>query len=528
MNPLKLPIGVSDFRAIRTEGYRYVDKTAHIGRLIDEGRRYFLSRPRRFGKTLLLSTMQCLFEGREELFEGLAIHGRRDWSQTHPVVRLSFNGEYGEPGKLAASTNNKLAEIERTFSIPPEIHAPQAQDQLENILAHLHRSTGRQAVVLVDEYDKPILDALGDPELAKANRRYLRGIFGAIKGAEDHLRFVFFTGITMFSRTTLFSTLNVLNNISISSRYSDICGYTENDLDTVFADALEGLDREEIRRWYNGYSWRGKERVYNPYDILYLLNEREYRPYWFVEGGRVSFLYQVLLERQFTPLDLESLTVKDDFVSTFDIGEISAEALLFQTGFLTITGEHWDGDFITYDLDYPNREVRLNLTQEYLQQLFGSDRKAPEKSQRLLGLLLAHDFDGFAEALCAMLAAIPYQWHGAGEMARREGWYASVLQVCLHQAGAQVRGEESSYRGRSDLVAISGDQVFVFELKMLPEGGDADRTAAEAIRQIRQRGYADKYLDGTKRTHLIGAAFSGESRNLEAIKIADSNDIADT
>ena len=414
MNQLKLPIGVSDFRAIRTEGYRYVDKTVHIGRLIDEGRRYFLSRPRRFGKTLLLSTMQCLFEGREELFEGLYIHERWDWSQTHPVVRLSFNGEYDKPDALADSMDSKLSKLVRAFSIPPEIHAPQAQDQLENILAHLHESTGRQAVVLVDEYDKPILDALGDTELAKANRRYLRGIFGAIKGAEDHLRFVLFTGITMFSRTTLFSTLNVLNNISISSRYSDICGYTENDLDTVFADALEGLDREEIRRWYNGYSWLGAEKVYNPYDILHLLNTRKFSAHWFKEGGQSSFLYQVLLERQFTPLDIENLTVEDDFVSTFDIDDISAEALMFQTGFLTIAGEHWGGEAITYDLDYPNQEVRRNLTREFLRRLFGSDRNAPQKSRRRLDLLLANDFDGFAVALRTMLAAIPYQWHGAG------------------------------------------------------------------------------------------------------------------
>ena len=251
----KLPIGIQDFRTIRESNYYYVDKTALIYQLVSEGRFYFLSRPRRFGKSLLLDTIRSLFDGREELFRGLAIHKQWDWSDTYPVIRLSFGGKYNEPNDLESDILNQLALIEYRTGIKPGKTSDKGPQRLRSALFHLHHTTGRPVVVLVDEYDKPILDVLEDTELAKSNRDYLRGFYGIIKDSAAHVRFVFVTGISMFAKASLFSGLNNLEDISFYPRYANICGYTDSDLDETFAPELPELDRKEIRRWYNGYSW---------------------------------------------------------------------------------------------------------------------------------------------------------------------------------------------------------------------------------------------------------------------------------
>ncbi len=520
MNRLTLPIGISDFQAIRTRGYYYVDKTSHIERLIDQGQYYFLSRPRRFGKSLLLDTMRELFEGNEPLFRGLHIHDRWDWSATYPVVRLSFDTGYSEPGQLKTNILTQLELLESAHAVEPA-SAPASDDgasRLMRLLHHLHARTGRQVVVLVDEYDKPILDAIDNPELAERNRNELRDLYGVIKGCAKQVRFVFVTGITMFSKVSLFTVLNNLDNISLVPEFATICGYTESDLDAVFGQELEGLDRSEIRRWYNGYSWRGNDKVYNPYDVLLLLRYREFKAHWFMTG-LPNFLYRLMLERQFTPLDMEGLKVREDFVSKFDVRDISAEALLFQTGYLTIAGEHWNRSDLVYDLDYPNFEVRKYLNEGYVDHLFGLGGAAPAHAGQLTDLLAANDFEDFASVLGTIFSGIPYEWHNASDMAGREGWYSSVLYACLQSSGADVRPEESSSLGRSDLVLMHNDQVFVFEFKMAADGKDAGQIAADAISQIQGRGYADKYSGGAKAVHLIGAVFSAETRNLAAIKV---------
>ncbi|MDE0097937.1 MAG: AAA family ATPase, partial [Gammaproteobacteria bacterium] len=256
----KLPIGIQNFRRLRERGCYYVDKTPLIRALVDQGDYYFLSRPRRFGKSLLVDTLQELFAGSEELFRGLDIHGHWDWSGSHPVVRLSFDGKYNQPEDVEHSVLNQLALIEHGAGIDPARTADGGPERLQNLLYHLHHSTGRAVVVLVDEYDKPILDVLDDPDLARANRDWLRGFYGIIKGSARHVRFVLVTGVSRFSKVSLFSGLNNLEDISLDPTFATICGYTDNDLDTVFAPELPGLDREEIRRWYNGYHWRGGEK----------------------------------------------------------------------------------------------------------------------------------------------------------------------------------------------------------------------------------------------------------------------------
>ena len=281
-----LPTGIQHFETLRSEDCYYVDKTPLIRQLIYQGRYYFLSRPRRFGKSLLVSTIAALFEGQESLFKGLEIHEHWNWSITHPVVRLSFGGgDYNQSGGLAQNIATTLTLIEEDFGIEPPATPCSGPDRLRFLIRRLYRKTGQQVVMLVDEYDKPILDVIHNKELATANRDDLRNFYGVIKDSAEHVRFVFVTGVSMFSKVSLFSELNHLTDISLNPEYATICGYTDNDLDTVFAPELENLNRNKIRRWYNGYHWRGKEKLYNPFDILLLFRNRDFDTYWFQTGS---------------------------------------------------------------------------------------------------------------------------------------------------------------------------------------------------------------------------------------------------
>ena len=517
MDRLLLPIGIQSFQTIREQDFYYVDKTPLIRRLVAEGRNYFLSRPRRFGKSLLLDTLGSLFEGHEELFRGLDIHGHWDWSVNHPVARLSFGGKYNDPGDLERSILNQLALIEHAAGIDPVHGMGTGPERLQSVLYHLHHATGQQVAVLVDEYDKPILDVLHDPELATANRDYLRGFYGIIKDCAKHVRFTFVTGVSMFSKVSLFSGLNNLEDISLNPRYATICGYTESDLDRVFGPELDGLDREEIRTWYNGYHWRGGERVYNPYDVLLLLRNREFHPYWF-ETGSPTFLFRMLMEKGVSTMDLENRMAGMSLVSKFDVNDIGVEALLFQTGYLTIAEERRDEFENLYMLDYPNLEVRVSLNRGLLGHLAKAGKEPLDAGRELRRLLEANDFKGFADRLRSYLSGIPYQWHATGDLARYEAWYASLLHMCLRAIGVDVRAEDASSHGRADMVVLTGGQVFVLEFKMADGEGDADAALDAAISQMRARGYAEKYSDQGKQVHLLGVACGREARNLLEIR----------
>ena len=329
MTKRKLPIGIQTFRTIREEGWYYVDKTAYAHRLVDGGTHYFLSRPRRFGKSLFVDTLKELFEGNEPLFEGLDIHDRWDWSVRHPVVRLDFSaGDFNDPDYLREDLAAQLAAIERRAGLDPD--PAKASIRFRQILEALHERTGQRVAVLVDEYDRPILDALGKPELARANRDALRGLYSAIKASDAHVKFTFLTGVSKFSKVGIFSGLNNLLDITLDPVYSAICGYTERDLDTVFAPELPGLDRDRIRRWYNGYGWLGEEKVYNPFDILLLFRSRRFKAHWF-ETGTPRFLIDTLLRRGVASPELDRMSGTDALLSTFDVDEMATEALLFQT-----------------------------------------------------------------------------------------------------------------------------------------------------------------------------------------------------
>ena len=510
----RLPIGIQTFRELRERDCYYVDKTAYVKRLLDEGKHYFLSRPRRFGKSLFLDTLKELFEGNEELFAGLYIHQRHNWSERHPVVRLSFGGgNFTEPETLHEDVAFQLEDLEAAAGIAPrEAGAP---PRLRRLLRALHRQTGQRVAVLVDEYDKPILDALVEkPEVARANRDYLRGLYGVIKDSDAHVGFTFLTGITKFSKVNLFSQLNNLIDLTLDPVYSSICGYTEGDLDTVFAAELGGLDRERVREWYNGYGWLGDEKVYNPYDVLLLLRGRRFAAHWF-ETGTPAFLVDTLFERRVSSVALDEMVSTAKLLSAFDVGAIGTEALLFQTGYLTITGEETLGGMALYRLGYPNREVRQSLNEYLLSHLVQDPARQTANSMRLARLLEAHDCAGLKELFHAFFASIPYQWYTNNDIANYEGYYASVFYSYFAALGYEMVVEESSSHGRLDMAVRAGGQVYLFEFKvaeLAPPGS--------ALAQLRERDYAAKYRGGGEPIHLVGVEFSRDTRNLTAFEVA--------
>ncbi len=512
MTRRRLPIGIQTFRKIREGRYYYVDKTAFAQRLIEEGTHYFLSRPRRFGKSLFLDTLKELFEGNESLFRGLAIHDRWDWSKRHPVVRLSFGGNnFAEPGSLAKGVRARFEELERDFGCGGP-SGDLAGSRLRHLIRALHAKTGRRVVVLVDEYDKPILDALRTPDLARAHRDFLRGFYGVVKDSDAHIRFSFFTGVSKFTKVSLFSELNNLRDITLRPKYSAICGYTEADLDEVFAPELPDLDRELIREWYNGYSWRGAARVYNPFDILLLFDTGEFDVHWF-ETATPSFLVEVMRRREiFTP-SLETMFATSDLLSAFDVERIAPEALLFQTGYLTITGEDRRGGRPRFRLGYPNREVRQALNDYLLHWMAPTTIERMHREEDLGDLLAAGDLAGVETVTRALLASIPHDWHRKNELARYEGYYASVFYSYCAGSGVDLVAEDATNRGRLDLAVRLPDAMVLIEFKVV------DQLTGSAIAQLRARGYADKYRDSGKPIHLIGVEFSRTERNIVAFDV---------
>ena len=512
MTRRKLPIGMQTFRKIREGHCYYVDKTAYIRQLLDEGEHYFLSRPRRFGKSLFLDTCKELFEGNEPLFEGLAIHDRWDWSVRHPVLRLSFgSGHFREPGYLHEEVMDQLQILEEESEVVA--HHDAAPARFRHLIRTLHQRAGRPVAILVDEYDKPILDALDAPAVARANRDFLRGLYAVVKDCDAHIRFSFITGVSKFSKVSLFSGLNNLTDITLEPDYSAICGYTDADLDTVFAPELGGLDREQVRDWYNGYSWRGADKVYNPFDILLLFDTREFAAHWF-ETGTPTFLVDTLFGRRVSSLALDGMVSSAELLSTFDVDDMPTEALLFQTGYLTIERPEPRGGELFYRLGYPNREVRQSLNRSLLNRMTGDASRRGAHSARLYDLLLVNDFTGLAALFESFFASIPYEWYTNNDIASYEGFYASVFYSYFAGLGLDVVVEDSSSHGRLDMAVRFNDNVYLFEFKVVelaPEGA--------AIAQLKAKGYADKYRDRGEPIHLIGVEFSKEARNLAAFDV---------
>ena len=382
-----------------------------------------------------------------------------------------------------------------------------ARGRFRHLIRTLHRRTGRQVAVLVDEYDKPILDALEVPDIARANRDFLRGLYGTIKSCDAHVRFCFLTGVSKFSKVSLFSGLNNLRDITLNPTYSAICGYREADLDTVFAPELPGLDPKRIRDWYNGYGWGGEEQVYNPFDVL-LLADRKFKAWWF-ETGTPTFLVETLVERGIASATLDGMVASEKLLGTFDVGRIATAALLFQTGYLTVVGEEWHDGIQYFRLGYPNREVRQSFNASLLDCLTGDESRREAHSIRLGQLLQGADFAALEQLFRALFADIPYQWHSRNEIARYEGYYASVFYSYFAGLGLEARVEESGSGGRLDMAVRAAGRVYLFEFKVVERAGPG-----AAMAQLKQRGYADKYRHLGEPVHLVAVEFSAETRNV--------------
>jgi len=512
MHRKKLPIGIQTFREIRDDGCYYVDKTGFALQLIESGKYYFLSRPRRFGKSLFLDTIAELFAGNEPLFRGLYAESRWDWTQRFPVIRLSF-AEGVLHGREAL--DRRIEDLLRVNAESLGVAIPAGLDivgQFGELIRRVQAAAGRRVVVLVDEYDKPILDNLTAPDIARELREGLRNLYSVIKGADAHIRFAMLTGVSKFSKVSLFSGLNNLNDITLDHAFSAICGYTETDLDSVFAAELEGLDRDAIRHWYNGYNWTG-EAVYNPFDVLLLFQKRQFRPWWF-ETGTPTFLIDLLTQRQTWLPRLGQLETDAELLSAFDVGRITTEALMFQTGYLTIGEEEQLSGAWFYRLRYPNHEVYQSLNAALLDAWTPDVQVNVRHRRSLHRLLLANDFAGMAQLFTAVFASIPTDWYRNNPIARYEGYYASVFYAYFAALGLDVTVEESSNAGRLDMAVRFNDQVFLFEFKVVelsPEG--------RALQQIKERGYANRHRSEGSAIHLIGVEFSREQRNLVAFDV---------
>ena len=513
MTRRKLPIGIQTFREIREDNCYYVDKTVYIRRLLDEGKHFFLSRPRRFGKSLFLDTLKELFESNEPLFEGLYIHDCWDWSVRHPVLRLDFSsGTYQGPDDLQKEVAAQLNALEDEAEIIPRDDET-GPARFRRLMKVLHERSGQRVAVLVDEYDKPILDALEVPEVARANRDFLRGLYSTVKFADAHIRFSFLTGVSKFSKVSLFSGLNNLLDITLDPRYSTICGYTEADLDRVFAPELPGLDRDEIGTWYNGYNWLGDEKVYNPFDVLLLFRNREFGAYWF-ETGTPAFLVETLFKRRVSSLALDNMMGSSDLLSTFDVDAIAPEALLFQTGYLTIHRTERRGGEMFYRLGYPNREVQQSLNRSLLNRMTGDSSRRAAHSAQLYDLLLANDFAGLKTLFHAFFASIPYEWYTSNDIAHYEGYYASVFYSYFAGLGLDITVEDSSSHGRLDMAVRFNENVYLFEFKVV------EMTSEDAaMAQLKAKCYADKYRGLGQPIYLVAVEFSRETRNLAAFDV---------
>ena len=507
----QLPIGIQTFAKMRSGNYYYIDKTPLALSLINDGSHYFLSRPRRFGKSLFLDTLKELLEGNKSLFSGLAAYEQWDWSNSYPVLFFSFGSKhYNNTQSLQESLHTQLTHLEEKFAITPQFD--DIDGRFADLILKVSRQSGQPVAVLVDEYDKPILDALESPDIAKANRDFLRGFYGTIKDHDAHIKFSFLTGISKFSKVSLFSGLNNLYDITLDPVYSAICGYTDHDIDTVFAAELEGLDRDEIREWYNGYSWLG-EGVYNPFDVLQLFRRRKFSDYWF-ETGTPTFLVNWLINNKVATPRLDSMLSSSEMLSSFDIERMDTQALLFQTGYLTIKHEENLGGQYYYTLGYPNREVEQSLNQHLLSSLVQDKDQQTSNTTQLYRLLLVNDFDGLKSLFHSFYASIPHQWYTNNDIQTYEGYYASVFYSYFASLGLDLTVEDSTNLGRIDMSLRFNKQVYIFEFKvveMVPEG--------KALQQIKDRGYADKFVGLGRPVFMIGVEFSKDDRNIVGFEV---------
>jgi len=503
----KLPIGLQSFKKIREGNFYYVDKTKFIEDLSDKAGYYFLSRPRRFGKSLFLDTLRQAFLGRKELFEGLYLYDRWDWDIKYPVMHISFgSGVMRSVEELKDTIESFLIDWKNEFNIVYEKKS--IKDRFLEAIRKACKKHEQEVVVLIDEYDKPILDNIMDVGKAKEIREELKNFYSVLKDADEYLKLVFITGVTKFSKVSLFSGLNNLKDITIDREYATLYGYTQEELEKFFADRLEGVDLEQVRKWYDGYSWGG-ERVYNPFDILLYLDSKEFRNYWF-ETGTPTFLMKMIAENQYYVPELEQIEASETILGSFDIDNLHLETILYQTGYLTIDRILRKGAKTRYILRYPNLEVKMSFT-DYLLNCFTPNLIQKEKNlSKIYDSLESNDLEVLKDIFYSFFASIPGDWYRKNNISSYEGFYASIFYCYFAALGLDVRPEDPTNHGRLDMAVIFEDRCYIFEFKVVELVKDEN----SALSQIKEKGYADKYKGKYEQIYLVGVEFSKEEKNI--------------
>ncbi len=502
----KLPIGIQTFEKLINDGCLYIDKTKLIYQLIQSGSVYFLSRPRRFGKSLLLSTLDAIFKGKKAFFKGLWIDDQSfEWKE-HPVIRIDFSKKHIEtPFELKEFIKLELQDIAEHYDITL------VREHYDDIFAELIRKLAQigKVIFLVDEYDKPILDNISDIEIAKEIQETLKGFYTVIKASDEHLKFIFVTGVSKFSKVGVFSGLNNLNDITMDSNYSQLLGYTQEELEANFAEQLTLLAEKQnmtvaevlamMKTWYNGYRFSEIDKyVYNPFSTLLLFNKNSFKNYWF-ETGTPTFLIDLITTSQFDVPSLQHLTVGQQAFASYEIGNLSSIALLYQTGYLTIKNIEED----LYTLGFPNLEVEHSFL-EYLSEAYSHVNK--ELTLRyIVGLanaLKQGNLAQFFETLKVFFANIPYTIN-----IPLEKYYQTIFYIVFTLLGLRIQAEVVTNQGRIDAVIELKDTVYVFEFKL-------NRTKKAALAQINQKQYAEKYMNTGKQLVLVGVEFNKKTRNI--------------
>ena len=506
----KLPIGIQSFEDLRTNGYIYVDKTEIIHRIASSGKAYFLSRPRRFGKSLLVSTLEALFGGRKELFDGLYIYDKWDWTQQYPVVTIDWSQlDFTSVSELKCNLLKHLEGIAQEYQV--SIAEGTAPTYFKQLIRALRKKTGKQVVVLVDEYDCPVIDNLFNPRLS-AIRKTVHDFYRVMKGADKDLKFIFLTGISKFSGLSVFSALNNLDDITLQKEYASICGYTQEEMESNFPEyidsAAEYLEMtkehllEQIRYWYNGYTWDGKTAIYNPFSTLKFFSEQQFGSYWF-RTGTPAFLIDIIQRRNSVDTVLTPIVVGDSIFDGYEPTDLDEIPLLFQTGYLTIKQLELTNGIPRYTLGVPNSEVNEAFLKSLLK-AYGKYRvnQITALHTTLERQLTACDEAGFARTLESLVATVPSNLHSA-----KESYYHSLMMVWMKLVGFEVRGEQPNNLGRSDIVWEQPNLTVVAEIKFSSKK-KIDALLKEAIAQIHEKRYYNRY---TGKVLLLGIAFSGKN-----------------
>ena len=502
-----LPIAKTELKNIVESNCLYVDKTMYIKQLVDEKQQYyFLSRPRRFGKSLLLDTMQEAFSGNRDLFKGLYIENNWDWSVKYPVVKISFGG---------GSVSNKT-ELQLTLEYILEKNAKKYDiiltktliaNRFDELINALKEKYNQPVVVLIDEYDKPLLDNLTDDVVTEI-RKDLSSFYSVLKDASDNLKFVFLTGVSRFSKTSIFSKLNNLTDITLTPRYADICGISQSDLESVFVDYLHDVDLAKVKQWYDGYNFLGSQ-LYNPYDLLMFLWDKRYKCYWF-ESGTPTFLLELIKKRKFFVPVLEEMRISDSQLTEFDVNNIQLDVLLFQTGYLTIKSETEIAGRTTYTLKIPNNDVRIGFNDYLSRTFYASMFESYERtglSENLYYSIVEKNPQKLHDAFYSLFAGVSHDWFRKNKINKYEGFYCAMFYTFFASLGLDIRNEDTTNKGRIDFTVVMPDSIFIFEIKM-------KSIKQNALAQIKERKYYEKYLSHGKEIYLIGIEFDETKINI--------------